>query len=96
MEVDRKEGPENQHQGESKRLQLVPWGYQDLIEHSNAWRSLSIQYHRRFRLTGWLLMTQDSALVRAAKLWLFWNEHIEKHADLRYAVEHTSPRTVCK
>ena len=35
-------------------------------------------------------------LHRSAKQWLVWNEHIETYADVRFRVEDTSPRTVCR
>jgi hypothetical protein len=37
----------------------------------------------------------NQSVVQAGRLWLLWNERIERVADLRYRVEDTSPRTVC-
>ena len=35
-------------------------------------------------------------LKRSARQWLVWNRHIEEYADLRFRVEDTSPRAVCR
>lgn len=35
-------------------------------------------------------------LQRSARQWLVWNEHMEGFADIRFRVEDTSPRDVCR
>mmetsp|Transcript_9015 Transcript_9015/g.11815 ORF Transcript_9015/g.11815 Transcript_9015/m.11815 type:complete len:468 (+) Transcript_9015:24-1427(+) len=35
-------------------------------------------------------------LLRSARQWLVWNQHIELYADVRFRVEDTSPRVVCR
>lgn len=39
---------------------------------------------------------QQPAQLRAARLWLYWNLHIESFADARFRVEDTNPRHVCE
>jgi len=39
---------------------------------------------------------QLPVLLRAARLWLHWNLHIESYADARFRVEDTDPRHVCE
>lgn len=36
------------------------------------------------------------SLVRAARLWLYWNQHIETVANARFRVEDTSSRDICR
>lgn len=35
-------------------------------------------------------------MLRASRLWLYWNLNIERYADVRFKVEETSPRDVCR
>lgn len=35
-------------------------------------------------------------LLLASRLWLYWNENIEKYADVRFRVEDVSPRDTCR
>lgn len=35
-------------------------------------------------------------VVRSARQWLVWNQHVEAYADIRFKVEETSPRDVCR
>ena len=39
---------------------------------------------------------QQPLLLRSARQWLVWNEHIETFADIRYRVEDMSPRDACR
>lgn len=39
---------------------------------------------------------QLPVLLRAARLWLYWNLHIESYADARFRVEDTDPRHLCE
>ena len=39
---------------------------------------------------------QLPVLLRAARLWLYWNLHIESYADARFRVEDTDPQHFCE